>query len=120
MIVPLLGTAYGGAVGAPIGAIVGTAWAPLTVAVLAVRHRQVVTPHATLPDVARVLGILAVLLALVSIAVVVAFLMSDSPAAAVWAAAVVIAMMAVVIRLLRAAVLAISQAWCAPFGWQRV
>jgi hypothetical protein len=98
----------------------GTAWAPVTVTVLAVRHRHVVTPHATLPDVARVLGILDVLLGIVSLVVVVAFLMSDSPVAAVWAAAVVIAMMAVVIRLLRAAVLAISEAWCAPFGWQRV
>src|SRR3990170_1850374 len=41
LIVPLLGTVYGGLVGAPIGAVVGATWAPLTVAVLALRHRDV-------------------------------------------------------------------------------
>src|ERR671911_2162990 len=49
MIVPLLGTFVGGAIGAPIGAIVGSAWAVFTVTVLAVRHRRVPSPHATLP-----------------------------------------------------------------------
>jgi hypothetical protein len=120
MIVPLLGTFVGGAIGAPIGAIVGSAWAVFTVTVLAVRHRRVPSPHATLPDVARVLGVLAVLLGVIGVAVVVGFLRSESPAAAIWAAAVAVATMAVVIRLLRAAVVSISQAWCSPLGWQRV
>jgi hypothetical protein len=119
LIVPLLGTIYGGAIGAPIGAVVGSAWAPLTVTVLAVRHRRVPSPHATLPDVARVLGVLPVLLGVISVAVVVGFLGSDSPAAAIWAAAVVVATMTVVIRLLRAAAVSISRAWCSRFGWQR-
>jgi hypothetical protein len=52
------------------------------------------------------------------VAAVVGVLRSGSPVAAIWATAVVVATMAVVIRLLRAAVLAISQAWCSPFGWQ--
>jgi hypothetical protein len=108
-----------GLVGAPIGAVVGAIWAPLTVSVLAVRHREVATPHAALPDVARVLGVLPVLLGLLSAAIVVAFLASDTPVAAVWACAVVVGTMTVVIWLLRAAAIAVSQTWSSPFGWQR-
>lgn len=119
LIVPLLGTVYGGLVGAPIGAVIGAIWAPLTVTVLAFRHREAVTPHAALPDIARVFGVLPALLGLLSAAIVVAFLASDSPLAAVWAAAVVVGTMTVVIRLVRAAALAVSQAWSSPFGWQR-
>jgi hypothetical protein len=119
LIVPLLGTVYGGLVGAPIGAVVGATWAPLTVAVLALRHRDVAVPHAALPDIARIFGVLPVLLGLTGAAIVIAFLASGSPLVAVWASAVVVGTMTVVIRLVRAAALAVSQAWSGPFGWQR-
>ena len=119
LIVPLLGTVYGGLVGAPIGAVVGAIWAPFTVAVLAVRHRDVAAPHAALPDIARVFGVLPVLLGVIGAVIVIAFLVSDTPLAVLWASAVVGGTIAVVIALVRAAAISVSQAWSSPFGWQR-
>lgn len=119
MIVPVFGTAYGGLIGTAIGALVGVAWAPLTVGVLTARHRRVVGTHEALPDIARLLGVLVVLLGVIGAAIVGAALFSDAPAASIWALAIVTATIAVVMRLLRAAAASISLAWCSPFGWQR-
>lgn len=95
---PILGTIYGGVAGVVIGGIVGVIYTPVVLAVLLLRHRRPASAYAPLHDLARTFSVLMTLVA-VALGVI-----------------PVVAALAVSIRVLRDAMVAICRAWTYPWG----
>lgn len=121
LIVPIFGTIYGGAAGAAIGACVGAVYTPIMLVVLIARHRHPISVYAPLNDLVRAFSVLVTVLsfglALVALLTVFSGPIGDvHPLGIGWVVGVGIAAIAVVIRVLRKAVVAICRAWSEPWG----
>ena len=119
--VPLLGTIYGGVVGLIVGAVVGAVYTPVVLVVLRIRHRHPASAYAPLDDLVRTFAVLMTLMS-VGMAVVPVAIAADSDVTGVdllgaaWCAGIAVAVLAVSIRILRDAMVAICRAWTSPWG----
>lgn len=121
LIVPIVGTIYGGVAGVVVGGVVGLVYTPVVLAILLVRHRRPTSAYAPLPDLVRASS---VLMTLVAIALVVVPLLATAnapigdfhPLGVAWVGGIVVAAVAVAIRVLRDATVAICRAWTYPWG----
>jgi len=121
LVVPLLGTIYGGVAGVIVGAGVGAVYTPVVLVVLRARHRPPTSAYAPLLDLVRTFAVLMTLMS-VALALVPVAIAANSDVigvhllSAVWCAGVAVAVLAVSIRILRDAIVAICRAWTSPWG----
>ena len=118
VVIPIIGTMVGGLWGIWIGLLVSAAVTPVLIGLLVVRHRQVVQPHAPLPDIIRLCAGLVVLLVVGGGVGLVSTYAQNAPLLVLlWILTVICATAASLVVALRRAVRLISAVWCRPFGW---